>query len=88
MRNTNRKLPLACQAAGFEYNRLCFGLCNTPPTFQHLMDKVLGDLAGTEIYWYIDNLIIFSCTPRVHAVCLEHMLQRLEKENLKLQPDK
>jgi len=88
MRNTNRKLPLACRAAGFEYKRVCFGLCNAPPTFQHLMDKVLGGLTGTEIYWYIDDLIIFCCTARLHAVRLEHMLQRLEKANLKLQHDK
>jgi hypothetical protein len=83
MRNTNRKQPLACQAAGFEYNKLCLGLCNVPPTFHHLMDNVLGGLTGTEIYWYIDDLIIFSCTARVQAVRLEHVLQGLENANIK-----
>jgi hypothetical protein len=71
----------------FGYNGLCFGLCNAPPTFQRIMDKVLGGLIGAEVYCYIDDLIIFSCTGREHAVRLEYVLQRLENAYLKLHPD-
>jgi len=72
----------------FDYSRLCFGLCKAPPAFQRLMDSVLGGLIGTEAYCYIDDLFVFSCTAREHAVRVEHVLQRLENANLKFQPDK
>jgi hypothetical protein len=88
MSHTNKKLALSVPSGHFEYNRLCFGLCHAPPTFQRLMDKVLGGLVGTEVYCYIDDLIVFSSTAKEHAVRLEHVLQRLENANLKLQPDK
>ena len=70
----------------FDYSKLCFGLCKAPPTFQRLMDSVLGGLMGTEVC-YIDDLVVFSCTAREHAVRVEHVLQRLENANLKFQPD-
>jgi hypothetical protein len=72
----------------FEYNRLCFGPCNAPPTFQRLMDKVLRGLTGTEVYCYVDDLIVFNATAKEHAFRLEHVLQRPENANLKLQPFK
>jgi hypothetical protein len=50
------------------------------------VDKVLRDLIGTEVYCYVDDLIIFSSTPEEHAKSLEHALERLERANLKLQP--
>jgi hypothetical protein len=56
MKNTNKILPLACRATGtFSTTWLCFGLCNAPPTFQRVMDEVLGGLIGTEVSCYIDD---------------------------------
>ena len=52
------------------------------------MDIVLRDLVGNECYVFIDDVIIFSKTIEEHAARLEHVLQRFEKANLQLQPEK
>jgi len=70
----------------FDQNRLCFGICNAPPTFQQIMDKIPGGLLNTDFYCYIDALTICSSTGREHAVRLGYMLQRLENAYLKMQP--
>ena len=52
------------------------------------MDVVLRDLTGTECWVFIDDLILFSDTIEEHACRLEHVLQRLDRANLQLQPAK
>jgi hypothetical protein len=44
----------------YEFNRLPFGLSNSPANFQRLMDRVLKDLIGTECSVYVDDVILFS----------------------------
>jgi hypothetical protein len=52
------------------------------------MDLCLRDLTGEEAMVYLDDVIIFSSTIEEHARRLEHVLQRFEQANLKLQPQK
>ena len=56
----------------YEFNKLPFGLSNSPSSFQRLMDVVLKDLVGTECWGFIDEVIIFPRSVEEHA-------QRLEK---------
>jgi len=72
----------------YEFNRLPFGLSNSPANFQRLMDKVLKDLIGVELWLYIDDVILFSDTAEEHARRLENVLQRFEQANLQLHPGK
>ena len=72
----------------YEFNRLPFGLSNSPSNFQRLMDVVLKNLVGTECYVFIDDLIIFSSTAEEHALRLENVLRRLDEANLQLHPGK
>ena len=72
----------------FEFNRLPFGLSNSPANFQRLMDLVLKDLIGDELHVLIDDVIIFSKTAEEHAARLEHVLERFDKANLQLNPQK
>jgi hypothetical protein len=38
---------------------MTFGLCNTPATFQAMMDDIFGDLTAQGlVFIYIDNIII------------------------------
>jgi len=50
-----------------KFNKLPFGLSNRPSSFQRLMDVVLKDLVGTECYFFIDDVIIFSRSAQEHA---------------------
>jgi hypothetical protein len=72
----------------FRFRRMAFGLCNSPATFQRLMDVVLKELRRTECWIFLDDLIIFSDTIEEHARRFEHVQQRFEKANLLLQTKK
>jgi hypothetical protein len=52
------------------------------------MDVVLRDLTGLECFVFIDDVIMFAGTIEEHARRLAKMLQRFEKANLQLQPEK
>jgi len=72
----------------YEFNRLPFGLANSPSSFQRLMDVVLKNLVGVECWILIDDLIIFYRSAEEHALRLENVLQRLDEANLQLHPEK
>ena len=59
----------------YEFNRLPFGLSNSPSNFQRLMDVVLRNLIGVQCYVFIDDIIIFSKSAEEHAARLENVLE-------------
>ena len=65
----------------YECERMSFGLTNVPATFQRLMETHLEDF---HIQWciiYLDDIIIFSKTPK-------EQITRLRAVGLKLKPSK
>jgi len=72
----------------YEFNRLPFGLSNSPSNFQRLMDIVLKSLVGTECWVFIDDVIVFSKSAEEHAPRLENVLRRFDEANLHLHPGK
>ena len=72
----------------YHFNRMPFGLKNAPATFQRLMDKVLSGLQGVEIFVYMDDIVIYAHSLEEHTRKLKNLLQRLERANLTLQPEK
>ena len=67
----------------FEWNRMAFGLCNAPSTFQRLMQRMFGDQQYQSLLLYLDDIIVFSPTVSQHLQRLEIVLGRLKKEGLK-----
>ena len=59
----------------YEFNRMLFGLCNSPATFQRLMQRCFGDLCYQTVLCYLDDVIIFSKTFDSHLGQLEQVLQ-------------
>jgi hypothetical protein len=72
----------------YEFNRLHFGLSNSPANFQRLMDVVLQDLVSTDCCIYLDDLLVYSDNIDEHARKLERVLERFERANLQLHPGK
>jgi len=72
----------------YEFNRLPFGLSNSPANFQRLMDTVLKNLVGTELFVFVDDVVVYSSSAEEHAARLEHVLSRFADANLQLHPDK
>ena len=50
----------------FECNRMPSGLCNTPATFQQLMQNCMGELNFIYCLIYLDDLIMFLWTAEEH----------------------
>ena len=72
----------------FEYNKMPFGLTNSPSTYQRIMQEILGDLNMKICLIYLDDLIIFSNSFEQHLERLQIVLQKLKEANLKLAPEK
>lgn len=72
----------------FEYNRMPFGLCNAPSTFQRLMQRLFGDQQCQSVLLYLDDIVVFSSSVEQHLMRLEVVLCRLEQQGLKAKLEK
>lgn len=72
----------------YEWNRMAFGLCNAPSTFQRLMERMFGSQHFQSLLLYLDDVIVFSSTVSEHLQRLEVVLQRLQQEGLKAKLEK
>ena len=68
----------------WEYTRMPFGLCNSPATFQRLMQRCFGDEALQSLLIYLDDIIVYSASYEEHLQRLEMVFQRLQRHGLKL----
>lgn len=72
----------------YEYNRLPFGLTNSPATYQRLMEECLADLNLKICCIFIDDIIIYGKTYEEHLKNLQLVFNRIREANLKLAPGK
>ena len=72
----------------YEFTCMLFGLCNTPVTFQCLMQNILGELNLTYCIIYLDDLILFGHSEEEHLECLHVVFECIREFNLKLKPSK
>lgn len=72
----------------FEFIRMPFGLKNAPVTFVRLIRQVFGDLLGTVLQAYMDDIVVCSKTLKEHLEKLEIVLSRLREFNLKVKLEK
>ena len=72
----------------YECESMPFGLCNTPPTFQRLMQNCLGELNLTYCRIYLDYVIVFSKMPEEHLQRMRVVFDHLCEHSLKLKPSK
>ena len=72
----------------YECERMPFGLTHTPTTFQRLMESCLGDLHLNWCIIYLDDVIVFSKTPKEHIERLRGVFHELFLAGLKLKPKK
>ncbi|KAL7852922.1 hypothetical protein SRHO_G00187070 [Serrasalmus rhombeus] len=72
----------------FEFNRMPFGLCNAPATFQRLMERMFGDCRYQSVLLYLDDVIVFSANVEQHLERLGEVFSRLQKQGLKVKLSK
>lgn len=63
----------------YQFRVLSFGLTNAPATFQAEMNRIFGDLIGTCVLVYLDDILIYSKTEAEHLRHLALVLAVLRK---------
>ena len=66
----------------YEFVVMPFGLCNTPATFQRLMETVLAGLNRVVCLDYIDDILVMGETFPEHIANLRSVFQRLREAGL------
>ena len=72
----------------YKFLRMPYRLCNTPVTFQNLMQNCLGELNLTYALIYLDDVIVYSKTEEEHLVHLRAILERFMEHGLRLKLSK
>ena len=72
----------------YQFTVLPQGVKNGPPTFQRIVNQVLGPTRWKYCLAYIDDVIIFSTTFDEHIIHLEEVLKLLAGFNFRLGVDK
>ena len=72
----------------FEYLRMPFGFCNSPGTFQRLMEACLGEANFDLLLLYLDDILVFASIIEEHIKRLEYVFSRLKEHGLKMKPGK
>ena len=89
MAEVDRAKTTFCTPFGlFEFNRMPFGLCNAPGTFQRLMERMFGDKRFQSVLLYLDDVVVFSQTDYQHLERLEEVFSRLAQQGLKVKLSK
>ncbi len=83
-----QKTAFATRTGLYEFNVMPFGLCNSPATFERLMETVLAGLHWQICLIYLDDIIVTGKTFEDMLRNLEIIFQRFEQANLKLKPRK
>ena len=72
----------------FVYNKMPFGLCNAPATFQRLMDTILRAHVGIDTAVYLDDVLTYGPNFDEILPSFERNLNILIKTGLKCKPKK
>ena len=83
------KATFICFCGAFEPLVMYFGLCNSPATFQVMMNEIFADMDDV-IVVYIDDLMIFTKTDNQaeHDRTILEVLCCLEENDLFVKPEK
>jgi Reverse transcriptase (RNA-dependent DNA polymerase) len=73
----------------FEPTVMFFGMCNSPATFQAMMDSIFSDMIkGQKVIVYMDDILIFAENQEELQERTKLVLQRLREHDLFLKPKK
>ncbi len=73
----------------FEPTVMFFGLCNSPATFQTMMDHVFQSLVREgHVIIYLDDILIFTKTLTEHRQIVRRVLELLREHKLTCKPEK
>ena len=68
--------------------KMPFGLCNAPTSFQRMMDIVITGLKWNSCLIYLNDVVVFSKTYDEHLAQLSSVLAAIKKAGLRLKVNK
>ncbi|CAF1500051.1 unnamed protein product, partial [Rotaria sp. Silwood1] len=82
------KTAFSTRDGHFQFKVLPQGLTNGPPTFQRIVNQILGPNRWKHVLAYIDDIIIYSQNFNEHLKHIEEVCLLLQEANFKLNVDK
>jgi len=71
------KTAFTCHSSHYQFCVMPFGLCNTPATFQMMMNDILWDYLHKFVMVYLDDVIIYSPDAQSHFTHVDLILKAL-----------
>ena len=89
---SKEKTAFVCPFGLYQYTRMAMGLCNSPATFQRVVNRLLKGLdrefGAGKVFGYIDDLLVATKSLDEHLQVLHRLFERLREFGLKLHPKK
>ena len=82
------KTAFSTKIGQFCFNRLPFGLCTAPATFQSLMNLLFKDLLYKGVIVYLDDILIYAKNEEDHLSILKQVFTIIKQSGLMANPDK
>jgi Reverse transcriptase (RNA-dependent DNA polymerase) len=84
-----RKAAFKTNQGLFKPTVMFFGMCNSPATFQAMMDSIFSDMIEEQrVIVYMDDMLIFAENQQDLQERTKQALQRLQEHDLFLKPKK
>ncbi len=87
-RRDRPKTAFSTRDSRYQFTVLPQGVTNGPPTFQRIVNRILGDSRWKYSLAYLDDVVIYSRSFNEHLTHLDTILTRLDEANFKLNIDK
>ena len=84
----DKKTAFATRRGQFEFNRLPFGLCWAPATFQRLINLILREENFEKCVAYLKDILIYGRNIKEHNERLISVLKKIREAGVKLSPNK
>ena len=86
--DTKHKTGFTTHEGNYIFNKLPFGLMNSPNAFAMVMSEVLRGINWKFAQTYVDDILVYSSNFDQHLLHLQEIFDRLRRANLKLKPSK
>ena len=86
--DTKSHTGFTTHGGNYVFNKLPFGLMNSPNAFAMVMSEVLRGINWHFAQVYVDDILVYSANFDQHLKHLQEIFDRLHKANLRLKPSK
>lgn len=83
-----KKTAFEMDGIAYEWNGMTMGFKNAAQIMTRVICGILSEFIGKGVNVYIDDIVIYAKTEKEHDELVNQVCRRLEKENLRINPEK